>query len=118
MLRFHEYKFIKEQYKPKFWISANYHDGIKIKENNPPNSTNASLIDLSDEGFLKNRNIILQDSSFRLNGSQNIISNFEFKTDLHFILLAKADSNSNGRLFTSSKDIILFGYWGYRKGKL
>ena len=118
LLRFHEYKYIKEQYNPKFWVSAFYHDGIKIKENSPPNSTNSALIDLSGEGFLNNGNIILQNASFRFDGTNNIISNFEFTTDLTFILIAKADSNSRGRLFTSSNDNILFGYWLDRKGSL
>lgn len=95
----------------KFWISAKFahgfHGGTLAYKNLADNKE-----DLHVNGDLK----LKYDTypGFYFNGSSSIKSQFVFKSEFTFFLLAKKESGSDnsGRIFTSSRANNVFGWWG------
>ena len=51
--RYSDYQHIKETFKPNFWISGHYNNGLKI-DNAESGSTNHGLIELTGSGYVTN----------------------------------------------------------------
>ena len=110
-VRYLRYKYIINNYKPTFWVSGFFNQGVKIMDNTTlVNSTTIKEITVSDNvnrgtfPFTKEDN---DNTSLRLDWSNKITSNVKYRNFCMFILMSK-DSNSIGRLFNNFKKSIVW----------
>ena len=54
--------------------------------------------------------------SFRLDGTNRIVSSESYTIKFTFSFVTSADNSSSGRLITSDEGNIVFGYWTTRFG--
>ena len=112
--RYLEYSYIISNFKPGFWISSHFNNGLIIKSSNDPrdqtvieNLVNKTITTSGD----KEQTISNGVYGIRLKGTNRIVSSETYTTKFTFFFVISADSNSSGRLITSDEGNDLFGYW-------
>ena len=98
-----DYSYIINKYNPKFFINAYYWNGLQFQDTPPLPVT--FIEDLSGNGLTTTSTTSLGFDgngkyAFNLNGTNNIISNFEFTTHYTFFWIGQK-YGVDGRLFTS-----------------
>jgi hypothetical protein len=128
-IRYMDYSVILNNFRPKFWISAFYSNGLKIRTNQTVYYVNPTPVamryisaDVATVGYSSNQTTIeigIEGSNnyFNLNASttgQYISSLHSFAATYTFIGIAKRinPSATNGRVFTSNTGNKLFGWHG------
>ena len=114
--RYSDYQHIKETFKPTFWISGHYNNGLKID-----NLTRVDgLIKLTGSGYVTNGTFSHANGVFRFTKTNNfnIVSTTLYETHYTFFFIASQDVSKKGRLFTSNIDNRLFSYWDEKYGSL
>ena len=118
--RYLEYSYIISNFKPGFWISSHFNNGLIIKSSNDPrdqtvieNLVNKTITTSGD----KEQTISNGVYGIRLKGTNRIVSSETYTTKFTFFFVISADSDSSGRLITSDEGNILFGYWTHRLRK-
>ena len=122
--RYSDYQHIKETFKPNFWISGHYNNGLKIDDSTRVNaesgSKNHSLIELTGSGCVTNGTFSHANGVFRLTKTNNfnVVSTTLYETHYTFFFIASQDVGVKGRLFSSNIGNRLFGYWDNQYGSL
>ena len=116
--RYSDYQHIKEIFKPTFWISGHYNNGLKI--DNDSTRVNDTLIELTGSGYVTNGTFSHANGVFRFTKTNNfnIVSTTSYKTHYTFFFIASQDVGAKGRLFTNNIGNRLFGYWNNKYGSL
>ena len=119
--RYFDYLFIKETYKPTFWISGYYNSGLQIINENEYTRLN-EVNELTGSGYLT-KGIFRYDNNlkaFRFTPSNvfSIISRTNYSTHYTFFVIMSQDDGASGRLFTSVIGNRLFGFWKLRYGSI
>ena len=112
VIRYFDYKYILDQYSPKFWMSGYYNEKIKIMTLDK--SSTSSYKDLSGNELTITNPIAtlnLIPGAIRLDSIVRYTSSVEFTSKFTFFLIAKQDLNSSGRIFASNKKNCVFGFW-------
>ena len=119
--RYYDYKFIKDNFEPTFWISGYYNKKISVLDEEVYERTN-TLVDLTGNGYISNgiltyeRN--LKRFRFTPENQFNIVTKTHYGTHFTFIIIMSQDNGARGRLFTSNAGNKLFGYWKDKYGSL
>ena len=117
-LRYWDYKYINEVYKPKLWISQYFCNGkIQLEDNTyKDNTVNTNYRYTPGDNMTKIGNIErklkttgTEDYRLHFDGTNSITSTVSFTTAFTFFILAQGDKN--GRIFTSDVGNFLFGWW-------
>ena len=119
--RYFDYVFIKDTYKPTFWISGYYNSGLQIINENEHTRLN-EVNELTGSGYVS-RGVFSYDSNskaFRFTPENNfsLISRSNYSTHFTFFVIMSQDNSASGRLFTSSTGNKLFGFWKLRYGSI
>jgi len=128
-LRYLDYKFILDTFKPRFWISSFYFNGLEVRDNTLVSSSEGRYPvltrDLTEYGiaaqyptdfppyygaFIFNSSYV---TSKKKGTSEYIISRWQFEKTYTFIGIAKKKdpASTQGRIFTSHTGNKFFGYW-------
>ena len=115
-----KYKCLKNTFKPTFWVSAYFNQGIKVmnestltKSTGIEEITGSGSVNSGTFAFIKDNNIGL-----KLSGAHRILSTSKYQNYYKYILIMKKDLNSGGRLFNNSSENQLFGFWGIYVGSI
>ena len=121
-VRYLKYSYIKNNFKPTFWVSGFFNQGVKVMDNTTlVNSTAIKEITGSDSVNRGTFTFTKEDDdniSLRLDGSNKITSNVKYQNFYTFILIMSKDLNSIGRLFNNSTENQLFGFWSNQVGSI
>ena len=119
--RYYDYKFIKDNFEPTFWISGYYNKKISVLDEEVYERTN-TLVDLTGNGYILNGmltyEINLKRFRFTPENHFNIVSKARYGTHFTFFIIMSQDNGIRGRLFTSDTGNKLFGYWKDKYGSL
>ncbi len=120
--RYLNYKYINDTFKPTFWVSAFFNQGLLIQDSSTlVNSTNIKEITgngCAQSGTFTYVNENDVNISLRLNGSNQILSVAKYQNYYTFFLIMKKDLNSYGRLFNNIIENQTFGFMGNQVGNI
>ena len=118
--RYSDSQHIKETFKPNFWISGHYNNGLKIDNDAESGSKNHTLVELTGSGYVTNGTFSHANGVFRFTKTNNfnIVSTTLYETHYTFFFIGSQDIGKKGRLFTSNIGNRLFGYWDNKYGSL
>lgn len=122
-MRYLDYKYILDYYKPNFWISGYYNAGLKLRslESYTGNTLplQVGVTDLTGHGLSITEKLVFTNKGnnrkIRLDGTNRITSSSTYLYYYTFIVIGSKDKDSSGRLFTSNKNNRLFGWWAKQK---
>ena len=104
--RYLEYSYIISNFKPGFWISSYFNNGLVIKSSNDPidrtvieNLVNKTITKSGD----KEQTISNGVYGIRLKGTNRIVSSETYTTKFTFFFVISADNDSSKRLITSDE---------------
>ena len=118
--RYSDYLYIKETFKPTFWISGYYNSGLQIINDNDYLRLGSTLVELTGNGYVSNGDFSYINQEFRFENSNafNIISRTTYSKYYTFFAIMSQDATASGRLFTSDVGNRLFGFWKNQYGSL